>query len=297
VTSLTDLTRDVLDSVYSFVQAKDKVLYLNADINGSVTSFVAHSSNAARQIQEGQILQFSKDDSAQAELVRVRSVDTTSNTVTIVRGVLGSTAASWTSIDTEVRIEPEYPIPSIIREINKEITGLPPHIWSYVTSTTTVDGSWQTGYVLSASAVGIQSVQFLPAGASDAWCAVRRYKFDPVNKILTILGSPDPGQPLKIQYRAYPTALAVDADTLTTAGLEDSLRELVVMGATYRLVMKRASGRLVDTRAETPMNQQYRSADPVMAATRQLYAMYQERLKAERERQRLLYPSPLYFTV
>ena len=295
--TLVQLVRDVLDSVYSFLTVKDEILYLNADINNSVTSFVTHSNSAALAISEGQILQFSKDDSAQSELVRVRSVDTATNTVTIVRGVLGSTAASWTSIDTEVRIEPEYPIQNIVRAINQELTGLPPHIWSIATTTTTVSSDFRDGYALPASAVGVLYVEYLPSGYTDNWEKVRRYRFDPINKTVTIPGLMEPGRSLKITYRAYPTAISLDADDLADAGLDENLAELVRLGATYRLLMARASGRLVDTRAETPMNQQYRQADPVMAAVRQVYAMYQERLSAERERQRLLYPSPMYYTL
>ena len=295
--TLVTLVRDVLDSVYSYVQVKDKILYLNADIDSNDTTFVTHSSSAALAISEGQILQFSKDDSAQSELVRVRSVDTSTNTVTIVRGVLGSTAADWTSVDTEVRIEPEYPIQNIVRAINQEITGLPPHIWAIATTTTTVNADYRIGYALPAAAVGVLFVEYLPSGHTDEWEKVRRYRFDPINKTVTIPGLMEPGRTLKITYRAYPTTtLSLDAHTLVTVGLEEKLAELVRLGATYRLLMARASGRVGDTRAETPLNQQYRQADPVMSAVRQVYAMYQERLAAERERQRLLYPAPMYFT-
>lgn len=293
--TLVTLVRDVLDSIYSHIQVKDKVLYLNADINSSVTEFVTHSNSAALSISEGQILQFSKDDSAQSELVRVRSVDTATNTVTIVRGVLGSTAASWTSVDTEVRIEPEYPIQNIVRAINQEITGLPPHIWSIATTTTTVNADYRIGYSLPAAAVGVLFVEYLPSGNTYNWEKVRRYRFDPINKTVTVPGIMEPGRSLKITYRAYPTSISLDADDLADAGLDENLAELVRLGAVYRLLMARASGRLVDTRAETPMNQQYRQADPVMSAVRQVYAMYQERLSAERERQRLLYPAPMYY--
>lgn len=293
--TLVDLVRGTLDSVYSFMQVKDKVLYLNADIQDSDTSFVAHSTAAARQIQEGSILQFSTDDSAQAELVRVRSVDTTSNTVTIVRAVLGTTALDWDSIDTEVRIDPEYPIPSVVRAINQEITGFPPHIWGYSALVTTVDTNYIDGYFVHASAVGVVSVEYAPLGTTSRYEKVRRWKFDFSTKTLNIFGYMDPGATLVVTYRVAPTELALDADDLSGAFLGDEHSELVQMGATYRLLMRRASGRLVDTRSETPLNGQYRTADPVMSATRQLYAMYQERLKAERERQRLAFPVPLHY--
>ena len=297
--TLVDLVRDVRDSIYSFVQVKDYVAFLNADINDSVTTFVTSSNQSAQAIsrQPGAILQFSTDASAQAELMRVKSVDTATNTVTVQRAVMGTTAASWTSADTEIRIDPEFPIPNIVREINREITSLPPNIWSVATATTTVNSDWLAGYSLPAAAVGIIEIRYLPVASTDKWEKIRRWRFDPVNKDVNILAPMDFGQALKITYRAYPVALADDGDNLTDAGLEDQLAELIQMGATYRLISKRAPGRIVDSRAETPMNQQYRQADPVNAAVRQLYAMYQQRLQSERERQRLLYPSPLFYTI
>lgn len=293
--TLVDLVRDVVDSVYSYVQVSDTIAYLASDIDDTQTTFEVHSQNAARSLAEGKVLQFSKDDSAQSELVRVKSVDTTTLIVTCVRGVLGSAAQEWTSVDTEIRLDPQYPIQNIVRAINQELVSLPPHIWSYATTTTTVNTDWRQGYTLPNTAVGIQFIEYLPSGSTNSWEKVRRYTFDPVNKVVNIPGLMEPGRDLKITYRAYPTALADDADDLTDAGLDDNLVELVRLGATYRLLMGRASGRLVDTRAETPMNQQYRQADPVMAATRQLYAMYVQRRDAERERQRLLFPIPVYY--
>lgn len=294
MTTLVDLVRDVQDAVYSYVQTKDKHLYLASDLTDVATTIALGD---AREVHVGMILELTGDDTAVSEQVRVRSVTVSANTVTVARAVRGTTAVAWLSATTQVRVEPQYPVASIVREINKELVGLPPHIWAVATETTTVDNAWRLGYVLPEGAVGVLSVRYEPTGYDgDAWVPMRRWAYDPVNRIVSVFNAMDPGAPLKITYRKYPTAISADADDLADAGLDDSLAELVVMGATYRLVAKRAPGRLIDTAAQTPMNSQYRQADPVNAAVRQLYAMYQERLNSERERQRLLHPVPMHYT-
>jgi hypothetical protein len=294
MTTLLDLVRDVRDSVQSYVQVKDQQRYLASDVNNSQDTLPLVD---ARAVHAGMVLELSSDDTTVSEMVRVKSVSLNTNTATVVRAVRGTTAAAWPSVSTDVRVEPDYPMSSIVRAINQEITGLPPHIWSYATLSTTVDDTWRYGYQLPDSAVGVMSVRYEPIGyEGDAYVAVRRWSFDPVNKIVSVINLMDPGANLKITYRKYPSELAAPTDDLADAGLEDSLAELIAMGATYRLVAKRAPGRLIDKAAQTPLNGEYRQADPVNAAVRQLYAMYQERLSAERERQRLLYPVPLHMT-
>jgi hypothetical protein len=271
--TLMDMVRDVRDSVQSYVQVKDRQMYLASDANNTQTSLVLLD---ARGVHAGMVLELSNDDTTVSEMVRVKDVQLNTNTVTVVRAVRGTDAAAWLSATTDVRVEPDYPVSAIVRAINQEITGLPPHIWSIATLSTTVDDTWRFGYQLPDTAVGVLSVRYEPIGyEGDAFEAVRRWRFDPVNKIVSVLNL---------------------SDDLADAGLEDSLAELIAMGATYRLVAKRAPGRLIDKAAQTPLNGEYRQADPVNAAVRQLYAMYQERLSAERERQRLLYPVPMHFT-
>jgi hypothetical protein len=294
VATFKDAVFDCLENVYSFTQVKDRIVYLNANITDAATTFVTSSSSGARQINEGMILEFSTDTATASEQVRVRSVDTTTNTVTIVRGVNNTTAAAWTAATCVVRIEPEYPKAAVVREVNKTVMDMPPHIWAYPTFTTTTDVV-TVGYVLPSTAKGVQAIRYLTTGPENYWHELRRWRWDPVNKIVDVFNVMEPGRSLKITYRADPTEFTDDADTFEDVGLADHLVELVTLGAVYRLVSRRMSGRLVDTRAETPLNGSYRTADPVAAAIRSLYAQYQELLKSAREQQRLEYPAPLYY--
>lgn len=293
--TLVDLVTDVLETVYSYAQVKDRVVLLTANVAPSDTTIMLSPSDSL-QIQRNQILQFAFDNSSVSELVRVVAVNNSNGSLTVQRGIRNTTAGTWPMSSTIVQVEPEYPISSIVREINHEILGLPPDIWAIINFPTTVSAGWQIGYNMPAGCLGIQSLRYYPSGTQNFWEPVRRYRYDPVNNIVTILTLMQPGRPMDITYRANPTPMQVDTDTLAGTGLPPTCDEVVVWGAAYRLVNKRTSGRLVDTRAETPLTGQYRQPSFVQDAVKGLYGMYQTRLTAERERQRLLYPIPINYT-
>jgi hypothetical protein len=288
-----DAVFDVLESVYSFTQVKDRIVYLTAEFDGNDVTMTL-SANDARQIQQGMILELGTEDGIATEEVRVKSVNTTTNVVTVARAVNNTAASVWDAATTVIRVDPEFPKASVCREIQKCILDLPPHIWSYMTETLTTDVV-TVGYQLPTTAVGVQAIRYLTTGPDNYWHELRRWRFDPVNKIVDIFNVMEPGRSLKVTYRANPVEFGTENDTFAGIGLDDGIRELVCMGATYRLVSRRMAGRLVDTRAETPLNGSYRTADPVAAAVRSLYAQYQELLKSAREQQRLQYPAPLYY--
>lgn len=293
--TLVDLITDVLETVYSYAQVKDRVVQLTSNVAPTDTQIVV-SPQDSQQIQRNMTIQLTYDNTSVSELVRVQSVINTSGIIMVQRGIRNTTALAWTAANTVVHVEPEYPISSIVREINHEIVGLPPDVWAITNFSTVVSAGWQIGYNMPGGCVGIQSLRYYPSGTQNFWEPVRRYRYDPVNNIVTILTLMQPGRPMDITYRAYPTAMQFDTDTLAATGLPATCDEVVVMGAAYRLVSKRTSGRLVDTRAETPLTGQYRQPSFVSDAVKSLFAMYQTRLQAERERQRLLYPIPLNYT-
>lgn len=292
--TLRDIVRDVLDQLYSYVQVKDKRIYMSGDITDVATTFTVPDAATARSIQPGQVLQF-QDANLESELVRVRSVDLTTRIVAVTRGVLGTTARAWTAAGAEISLEPEFPVKNITREINNVITGLSSDLFAIKTLTTTVNAV-TVGYALPSDAVGVQSIQYLPSGPEAAWGLVRRYRFDRTNRQVDIFVPMEPGRSLKIVYRTYPTEMTALTTTLADIGLPDTSKQLITWGALYQILLGRASGRLVDTRAETPLDQQYRKADPVLTAVRQVYALYQARLVSERERQRHEWPVRPYFT-
>ncbi len=297
MTTLLDLNRAVRDLLYSHVQVKDKILYAGSNIGSGDTTIVLSTQAQARQVGAGQVLELSNETGIESELVRVVAVDLGASTLTVRRAVMGTTAQAFTAATSMIRVEPEYPNHRLLAEINNVIVGLPPDIYAIRTHDADVDNWVDVGYTMPAGTVGVYSVKYLSIGPENAWHEVRQFRWDQETGLLNIFPVMDPGQPIKIVYRSYPTALAVAADTLVDdAGIPDTCAQLIQWGALYHLMLARAGGRLVDTRAEAPMNQEYRRADPVMAAVRGIFALYRERLDSERERQRLAYPPRPYYT-
>lgn len=289
-----DLYRDVQDSLYSYSQVKDTRLYLTADMTNTATTMGVGTSGL-QQLRRGQLIQLSDLYSLSSEMVRVKALDATSGTATVVRGVLGSTPGVWPAASSEFTVEPEFPIQAIMREINNAITGLPPAIHSIRTTKFTIDAV-KHAYTLPGDAVGVVSVDWLPTGPDNVWDSIRRYRFDSVNRQLQLRNTLEPGQTLKVTWRGYPQELSSGSDTLDDAGLPDELRQLIVWGALYRLVAARLPARLIDTRSETPINGTYRTGDAVTQAVRQVFALYTQALERERERHRLAWPVRPFMT-
>lgn len=299
--TLVDLFRDVQDSLYSYSQVKDTKLYLQADLLTTDTE-MSLTGSGLKSLRSGSIVQLFNPSTLDAELVRVKGVDLSSSTATVVRGVLGTGASlaggeplSWPAATTEVSIDPEFPAQAIVREINNAITGLAPDIHAVRTTKYIVD-SIKHSYTLPQDCVGVISVDWLPIGPDNTWETLRRYRYDNVNRQVRVMNTLEPGQPIKVTWRGYPAALNSGSDTLFDAGLGNELRQVIVWGALYRLIAARLPGRLIDTRSETPLNGSYRTPDPVTAAVRQVFALYTQGLERERERQRLAWPVRPYMT-
>lgn len=293
--TLVDLVTDVLETVYSYAQVKDRILLLVTDVAPS-DGTLAVSPQDSLQVQRNMVLQLCVENSSASELVRVMAVNTTTGLITVQRGVRNTTGQAWAAATAMVHVEPEYPISSIVREINHEIVGIVPDIWCVKNFSTTVSAGWQIGYNMPSDCQGINKIEYYPSGTQNFWEPVRRYRYDFTSQIVTILTLMQPGRPMNIIYRGEPTGMTADTDTVAATGLPATCDELLVLGTAYRLISKRTSGRLVDTRAETPLTGQYRQPSFVQDAVKSLFAMYQQRLQQERERQRLRYPIPMNYT-
>lgn len=293
--TLVDIVTDVLETLYSYAQVKDRIVLLTVNVL-STDGQITVSATDSLQIQRNMILQLCTENSAQSELIRVMAVNNTTGVITVARGVRNTTAQAWNAASTLVHVEPEYPISSIVREINHEIIGIVPDIWCVKNFATTVSAGWQIGYNMPQDCQGIVKIEYYPSGTQNFWEPVRRYRYDFTTQIVTILTLMQPGRPMNIVYRGEPTGMFYDTDTVNGTGLPSTCDELLTLGSAYRLISKRTSGRLVDTRAETPLTGQYRQPSFVQDAVKSLYAIYQARLQQERERQRLRYPIPMNYT-
>jgi hypothetical protein len=295
MTTFSELTEEVLINLEGFTMRQDRTTYLTAAIdNNDLSMALASGDNIGKGILE-------IDD----ELIHVDSVDRSDRSAVISpfgRGYRGTTAAAHT-INTKVTFAPTFPRISIKRAINDTLRAIYPNVYGVASTTFTFNASQNT-YQLPAAAETILAVSWDSIGPSGEWLPIKRWRHDPManstdfaNGNTITLNEPIlPGRTVQVVYTKTPTALSSDADVFTTVtGLEETSRDLVVYGASYRMASFLDPGRLTFTSPEADANDQTRPFGSGTSTARYLYSLYQQRLQEETNRLNGKYPVRVHY--
>jgi len=243
------------------------------------------------------------------ELMWVDSFDRISNTATIApygRGYLGSTAATHTA-DTKVTISPTFPRTSVKRAINDTIRSLGANIFA-VKSTSFTFNAAQTTYAFNDLNIkNIITVSWQAIGPSQEWIPIRRYDFDSTadatafgasaQTITLGADAPMPGRTVRVVYATDPVAFTTNAQDYTTqTGLPESTRDVAILGAAYRLLSFLDPARAAQTSPQADETDSKRPYGASQSATKQLYALYAQRLQEETKAQQQNYPPRVHFS-
>ena len=242
------------------------------------------------------------------ELMWVDSFDRIANTATISpygRGYLGTTA-STAAAGTRVVISPTFPRYVIKRAINDTIRAIGSSIFSVKQTTFTYNAAITTYELENLNIKNILTMHWESIGPSKEWIRVKRYDLDALPEIntwgatsqtVTIGDIITPGRTVKVVYATDPTALSTNADIFTTVtGLPESVRDVVILGAAYRLLtyLDPARAAMVSPQAdETDSKRPFGSSGN---ATRQLFALYTQRLAEETKAQQQQYPARVHYS-
>ena len=242
------------------------------------------------------------------ELMWVDSFDRIANTATISpygRGYLGTTA-STAAAGTRVVISPTFPRYVIKRAINDTIRAIGSSIFSVKQTTFTYNAAITTYELENLNIKNILTMHWESIGPSKEWIRVKRYDLDALPEIntwgatsqtVTIGDIITPGRTVKVVYATDPTALSTNADIFTTVtGLPESVRDVVILGAAYRLLtyLDPARASMVSPQAdETDAKRPYGSSS---TATRQLFTLYTQRLAEETRAQQQQYPARVHYS-
>lgn len=247
------------------------------------------------------------------ELLWVDSYDRISNTATVApygRGYLGTTAETHLR-DSKVTISPTFPRFNIKRAINDTIRSLGANIFAMKTATFTFNAAVSTYAFANLDIKNILTVSWQETGPTKEWRPIRRWDFDSAanpeafgyttgtDKVQTItLGeSPVPGRTVKITYATDPAAFTANTqDYVDQTGLPQSTRDVVTLGAAYRLLayLDPARAAMVSPQAdETDSKRPYGASQ---SATKQLYALYTQRLQEEAKAQSQNYPPRVHYS-
>jgi hypothetical protein len=243
------------------------------------------------------------------ELLWVDSYDRVGNTATVSpygRGYLGTTAATHT-LDSKVTISPTFPRSAIKRALNDTVRSLGASIFAVKSTTFTFNAAQNTYAFNNLNIKNILTVSWQDIGPSQEWVPIRRWDFDSIAdatafgsgaQTLTIGNdSPMPGRVVKVIYATDPEVFTTNAqDYATQTGLPESTRDVVILGAAYRLLSFLDPARASQVSPQADETDSKRPYGASQTATKQLYALYTQRLQEETKAQQQNYPPRVHFS-
>ena len=308
MTTLSDMINEVSINLSGYTLQQDRATHITSDVAATTSTIAAPitlSLASTDSVGKG-IVEIDE------ELFWVDNYDRVGNTATIApygRAYLGTTLAAHTE-GTKVTIAPTFPRFSIKRAINDTITAIGSSIFAASTTTITSNAAVSafrlpaTGTTLNIRS--ILAIAYQALGATKEWIPIRTFRFDgnanttafTSGQTVSIYDYIPSGRTVQIVYSTNPTAFTTNADIFTdTTGLPESCKDLVILGATYRLLsnLDPARASMVSPQAdETDSKRPYGSSQSL---TKQVYALFNQRLNEEIKKQQDKYPIRVHYSL
>jgi len=234
------------------------------------------------------------------ELLWIDNVDRVANTATVSpygRGYLGTTASTH-AVDAKVTVSPIFPRASITKAINDTIHAVGGAV--YATKQTTFT------YNAALAIENILSISWQDIGPTKEWIRVKRWDFDPYADVdtwgnntqtVTLGDVIIAGRTVKVMYATSPSVFtATNQDYTTQTGLPASTKDVVVLGAAYRLLQYLDPARAAQYSPQADEIDAKRPFGASNNAVRQLFALYTQRLNEERSKQQNQYPPRVHYS-
>ena len=295
--TLDEMVDEVRSSLAGYTLRQDRITYLNSAITTTDTAIqVGSSSNLAKGIIE-------IDD----ELIWIDNFNSTNNTLNAApgfgRGWQGTAPAPHAQY-AQVTLTPTFPRTVIKQAINDTINSFFPKLWAISSVTFTFNAS-QTTYPLPDDVESIIYASWQTTGSSLEWLPINRWRADPMANIATfnttntinIYENIQPGRTVQVYYTT--TANTLDANTddfADVTGLPDSCRDVVTLGASYKLLSYVDSGRINLSSAEADLNDTKIPSTAGVSSSRYIFALYNQRLNEEALKLQDKFPIRIHYT-
>jgi hypothetical protein len=303
-TTLTDLINEVQINLAGYTYQQDRATHLTS----AVTTLTSPSSSptilslgSTENLGKGVV-------EIDEELLWVDSFDRIANTATVSpygRGYLGTTATTHT-VDTKVTISPTFPRYVIKKAINDTINAAGSTIFAVNVTTFTFNAAQTTYDFDGLNIQNILSIMWQSVGPSLEWIPVRRWSWDSkadatafgaTSQTVTIGDYITPGRTVKVVYSTDPVPFTTNAqDFSTQTGLPNSCKDVIVLGASYRLLTYLDPARAAQVSPQADETDSKRPYGASQTATKQLYALYTQRLNEETQRQQTAYPIRVHYS-
>jgi hypothetical protein len=304
MTTLAQMIDEVLINLSGYTYQQDRSTYLKTAVT-TLTSpstsptilSLGDTSNVGKGILE-----------VDEELMWVDSFDRVGNTATVSpygRGYLG-TPATTHAADAKVTISPIFPRYVIKKAINDTIRAMGASLLSVKQTTFPFNAAVNTYEFENLSIENILTMSWQDTGPSKEWIRIRRWDFDPFadvttwganSQTVTIYDFITPGRTVKVMYATPPTPMENMTDVFTTTtGYPESARDIAILGASYRLLAyldPARAGQISPQADETDGKRPYGAS---ASATKQLFALYSQRMNEEVSTQQNQYPPRIHYT-
>jgi hypothetical protein len=309
MTTFANMVDEVLINLSGYTFQQDRSTYLGASVTTTVSSSASPTIltlGSTESLGKGTI-------EIDEELMWIDNYDRIANTATVSpygRGYLGTTAAQHLA-DAKVTISPTFPKYAVKRAINDTIRSLGASLYSVKTATFTFNAAVSTYAFANLGIKNILTVSWQSIGPTKEWIPIRKWDLDAnanpeafgyvtgTDKVQTItLGeAPIAGRTVKVIYSANPTAFSTNSDVYDiTTGLSESTRDIVILGASYRLLTYLDPARASQVSPQSDETDSKRPYGASQTATKQLYALYTQRLQEEIRAQQQNYPTRVHFS-
>ena len=309
MTTLIDMINEVSMNLSGYTLQQDRATHITADVAATASTIAAPitlSLASTDSVGKG-IVEIDE------ELFWVDNYDRVGNTATIApygRAYLGTTLAAHTE-GTKVTIAPTFPRFTIKRAINDTINAIGASIFAASTTTITSNSAVSafrlpSGTDPTLNISKILSIAYQALGSSKEWIPIRSYRFDgnanstafTSGQTVSIYDYIPSGRTVQVVYATDPVPFTTNADVFTTqTGLPESCKDLVILGATYRLLsnLDPARASMVSPQAdEVDSKRPYGSSQSL---TKQVYALFNQRLNEEIKNQQDKYPIRVHYSL
>ena len=295
--TLNEMIDEVRSSLAGYTLRQDRITYLTSAVNTTDLAFgIGSSTNLAKGIIE-------VDD----ELIWVDNFNQSTSVLNAApgfgRGYQGTSPAPHSQY-AQVTLAPTFPRLMIKKAINDVINSFFPKLWAVASTTFTFNAS-QTTYPLPDDAESILYMSWQTTGSSLEWLPINRWRADPMANVaafntqntVNIYENIQPGRTVQVWYTTEPTTLDSNTDDYAdVTGLPASSAEVVILGASYKLLSYLDAGRINLSSAEADLNDTKISSSAGVASSRYIFALYQQRLNEEALKLQDKYPIRIHYT-
>ena len=303
--TLNDLVDEVTMNLAGYTLQQDRTTHLTSAITTTTSTLAAPTTFSLNEDNVGKGMVQIGD-----ELIWIDDYDRISKTATVPpygRGFMGTTPDEHAAGERVV-IAPTFPRHAVKRAIQDTIRAIGSSIFAAKNTSFTYNASTDVYAFTGLNMQSILRMSWQEIGSTKRWIPITRWTWD---------SSPDSatwgagsqtvtindrfvhtGRKVNVTYATSPSTLSETSEDsfAEQTGLNESVRDVVVLGAAYRLLsfLDPARNALTSPQAdEIDAKRTYGSGN---TATRALYQLYATRLAEEVQAQQQQYPPRIHYS-